>query len=189
MNNTWTAIVVALLSGLVVAVWTQWRQDARHQDLREDKQEEQKEQAREASLRVQRDAVAAFVTRVRDLENERLDSWRESATNSGSSSFAASINNGVRDIKLMKDIEKEIDLLDLHLLESVTREHIKPLREAAQKNLLKLAKLHANGDADNAESPPPGDLGKDFFRAYQALIDSARRELNPREVEFKPLFT
>lgn len=181
-----SALAIALVSGLSVAILTQWRQDSRHQDLRNDKEDERRSEMLAESQRRQLEAVARFMTEVRRLENKRREEW-STAVIEIEDDHALKTEGVIKNVNYVQNIHNEIDKLDLQLLHLKVRSHLPSLRASAKKLYI---------DPDEPDGDPVSNipvlptLDTAFERARRKRIDAAREELNPEPPErFYPFLT
>lgn len=172
MNNSIEAVGIALVSGLVVAIWTQWRQDVRHNNIRDD--ERLKREQENAAKTIQRllDAVVSFVSNVRDLEASRREGWLE-LIYSGVSQSEREFRDQIADINFINEVLTEIDFLELEVLDEELRTQIPKLRTALdveRKNIV---------EASGTVGPPPIPimLSTAFRKEKLRFLNVARKRL------------
>lgn len=186
MNVPIESIFSALASGLLVVLWSQWRQDRRHNDLRSSEKEEKKLSAFEQSQVRQLEAVSTFVQDIKDLENANWDSWFESAK-PNTPEATLRVNNIVRNLNFYVEVKAAIDLLDLQIVNPKVRARIQPLRDALG-DYGKESFEHSSEDAGLGDGP--WIFKKEFTEARKQLLDMARAELRSiPEPPFTPFLT
>lgn len=186
-ESSWLTIIVALLTGLLVAMYTQWRQDSRHRQTREDDRHRRKEELVFKSQQRQLKAVINFIATLRALEVERRDEWRLELFEE-TEPLRKSVNMLNKNIAFIAKIHTQLDILELEIIDAHVRKLVSKLRTFLQADVSFMPPRKIEDFA--TEIPEMPMLDGRFEETRKELIRVAQERLNPPPPEkFQPFLT
>lgn len=186
-ESSWLTIIVALLTGLLVAVYTQWRQDSRHRQTRADDQHRRKDELVFEAQQRQLKAITNFIANLRSLEIERRDEWRVETFDEMDpyQKFTIMVH---KNLTFVAKIHTQLDILDLELIDEQVRKYVTTLRTALQEDVVVMPQKIVENPATDIPDMPMLD-GR-FEETRRELIKVAQKRLNPPPPEkFQPYLT